>query len=98
MPVEHSVPAMTNRDLLKVEVIAPDGDFSAWVRWNEPAVEEFRKRVGEEVASRQLRRLGADLVGSIEDVLARRDHPPGPCLPGCPHHANAVPANSPETP
>ncbi len=93
MPVDHPVPAVTDRDLLKIDVIAPDGDFSAWVRWNEPAVERFRERVGYETASRQLRRLGADFAQSIEDVLAGRTHPPGPCLPGCPHHGNPTDTN-----
>jgi hypothetical protein len=92
------MPAVTESDLLKIEVVAPDGDFSAWVRWNGPAVERFRGLVGDEIAATLLRRLGTDLVESIEDVLARREHPPGRCYPDCPHHVNGDPASSTRSP
>ncbi len=95
MPPEHVIPTVTESNLLNIEVIAPDGDFSAWVRWNEPAVERFRERVGDEIASNLLRRLGKDFADSIEDTLARREHPPGRCLPGCPYHANTLDSTHP---
>lgn len=89
MSREHEPPTLTETDLLKVEVIAPDGEFSAWVRWNDSAVAWFRERVGDEVATNLLRGLGRDFVESVEDVLARRDHPAGRCLPRCPRHGDA---------
>ena len=36
-----------------------------------------------------LRLFGAAIVQWIEDILARRNHPPGARLPGCSHHGDA---------
>jgi hypothetical protein len=75
--------------MLKVIVAAPDGDFFGMAKWNEEAVERFRDLVGDEVALKMLRDFARDLSQSVEDVIARRRHPKGRCLPGCSHHGYA---------
>ena len=80
--------------LLKIVLAAPDGDFHGLVRWYDEEVERFRAKVGDEVAANLLRQFGSDLVQSVEDVIARLSHPPGPCPPGCTHHVDA-PRHSP---
>jgi hypothetical protein len=93
MPAEPRLPPMDESTLLRAELDAPDGEFTGVARWNEAAYVRFREKVGNEVASNLLRSFGADLVQSIEDVLAGQTHPPGPCLPGCRYHVN-TPADS----
>jgi len=80
--------------VLEIRAWHESGTLHFVCQWNGAELERCRKEVGEETLARQLRTNGKWVVESIEDALARRDHPPGPCLPGCPHHGKAATPDS----
>ena len=78
-----------SKTVLEIKAWHHDGTLHFVCQWNSAELERCRKEIGEETLARQLRTNGKWVVESIEDTLARRDHPAGLCLPGCPHHEKA---------
>ncbi len=79
-----------SKTVLEIRAWHNHGSLHFEVQWDEAEFERFRNEAGEEVAAKQLRTNAMFISESVEDVLARRTHPAGLCLPGCPYHGGAA--------